>query len=142
MPDNWQTITPNYVSLDDGSIVTKSTKVATVYAVSVGGGNTVPIPKDFYYIGGTLDTGVVISSEYADSYEKNKRDMTSHSDAINLIGNQFVWIPCTVSEYKKSNWASGSQGNQTGRSNCYWGTETNGAELVQIKKYGGFLSIL
>ena len=140
LPDAWQTVTPNYVSLDDGSIVTKSTKVATVYAVSVGEGNTVPIPKDFYYVGGNLDTGVVISDKYEDSYEKNKRDMTSHSDAINLIGNQFVWIPCTVSEYKKSNWSSNgtAQGNQTGRSNCYWGTETNDSELVQIEKYGGF----
>ena len=140
LPDNWQTVTPNYVSLDDGSIVTASTKVATVYAVSVGAGNTVPIPKDFYYVGGNLDTGVVISDKYEDSYENNKRDMTGHSDAINLIGNQFVWIPCTASEYKKSNWSSDGekQGNVTGVSNCYWGTEVNTLEVAQIKKYGGF----
>ena len=27
LPDAWQTITPNYISLDDGSIVTKSIKL-------------------------------------------------------------------------------------------------------------------
>ena len=140
LPSNWETTTPNYVSLSDGEIVTKSTKVASVYAVSVGNGNTVPIPVGFWYVGGTLDTGVVISSKKEDSFESNKRDMTSHADAINLIGDQFVWIPCTAKEYVKSNWSSDgkTQGNISGVSNCYWGTEINSLELVQIEKYGGF----
>lgn len=87
LPSKWETITPCEVSLTDGSIVTASAKVASVYAVSVGQGKTVPVPKGFYYVGGTLDTGVVISDKEADSYLKNKRDMSSHEDAINLIGN-------------------------------------------------------
>ena len=140
LPSNWETTLPNYVSLSDGSVVTKSTKVASVYAVSVGNGNTVPIPVGFHYVGGTLDTGVVISDEYADSYEKNKRGMTGHSDAINLIGNQFVWIPCTAEEYVKSNWSSDgeTQGSVTGRSDCYWGTIPDDKGSMQIEKYGGF----
>jgi len=132
LPSNWETVTPNYVSLDDGSVVTASTKVATVYAVSVGEGNTVPVPKGFYYVGGNLDIGVVISSEYEDSYEENDRDMSSHNDAINLIGNQFVWIPCTTAEYvKTTTYGSNYQ-------NANWDTTTNSAELIQIEKYGGF----
>lgn len=132
MPDAWQTITPNYVSTSDGSVVTKSTKVATVYAVSVGEGNTVPVPLGFYYVGGNLDTGVVISAKEEDSYLKNKRDMSSHEDAINLIGNQFVWIPCTAAEYAKTTtYGSNYQ-------NANWDTTTNSSELTQIEKYGGF----
>ena len=138
MPSNWETITPNYVSTTDGSIVTESTKISTVYAVSVGEGNTVPVPVGFYYVGGTLDTGVVISDKEEDSYLKNKKDMTGHADATKLVGNQFVWIPCSVSEYVKSNWANGSQGSISGKSNCYWGTEVNSLEIAEIKKYGGF----
>ena len=139
LPSKWETTTPNYVSLSDGSVVTKSTKVASVYAVSVGNGNTVPIPVGFWYVGGTLDTGVVISDKKEDSFETNKRDMTSHADAINLIGDQFVWIPCEAEEYVKSNWSSdGSQGNITGRSNCYWSTIPDDKGSMQIEKYEGF----
>ena len=138
LPSSWQTVTPYYVSVPDGGVVKESTKVASVYAVSVGNGNTVPVPVGFWYVGGTLDTGVVISDKEADSYKKNGRDMTGHSDAINLIGNQFVFIPCTATEYVKSNWASGNQGNQTAASNAYWGTTTTKGETEYISKYGGF----
>ena len=44
----------------------------------------VPIPTNFYYVGGTKDTGVVISDNIAD---KNK------GVDNNLSGNQFVWVP-------------------------------------------------
>ena len=40
----------------------------------------VPIPKGFYYIGGTKDTGVVISDVENDSMEDG-------------TGKQFVWVP-------------------------------------------------
>jgi len=46
----------------------------------------VPIPKGFYYVGGTIGTGVVISDN---STDENKGD--GH-DKI-LVGNEFVWIP-------------------------------------------------
>lgn len=89
----------------------------------------------FWYVGGNLATGVVISDKEADSYLKNGRDMTSYNDAINLIGNQFVWIPCTEDKYEKYSWG---QGTVTNRSNACWDTTINSAEKVQIKKYGGF----
>lgn len=41
----------------------------------------VPIPKDFYYVEGTKDTGVVISDVEGDDLNNSKG------------GNQFVWVP-------------------------------------------------
>ena len=94
-------------------------KVASVTAVATGNGETVPVPKGFYYVGGTKDTGVVISDNSAD---KNKyvnytptgevtegipagvtynEDGTVNVEKSELKGNQFVWIPCTASNYVK-----------------------------------------
>jgi len=140
LPDEWQTGTPRYVQTDTGIEVVSSKKVANVYAVSAGNGETVPVPVGFWYVGGNLATGVVISDKEADGYLKNGKDMSSHDDAINLIGNQFVWIPCTENNYKKSNWSSNgtTQGVVTGRSNSSWDTTVTSLEKIQIKKYGGF----
>ena len=44
----------------------------------------VPIPTNFYYVGGTKDTGVVISDNSADENQGVDN---------NLSGNQFVWVP-------------------------------------------------
>ena len=44
----------------------------------------VPIPTNFYYVGGTKDTGVVISDNIADE---------NQGVDSNLSGNQFVWVP-------------------------------------------------
>lgn len=147
IPDGWCTTTPAYVSTEDGNVVKKSVKVASVTAVATGNGETVPVPIGFYYVGGTKDTGVVISDNPAD---KNKyasytptgevtegipagvaynEDGTVNEEKSELKGNQFVWIPCTASEYVKKNW---------GKSSATMETETNTAELPQIQKYGGF----
>ena len=48
------------------------------------------IPTDFYYVGGTKDTGLVISDNAAD--ENKGVDYT-------CVGNQFVWI--SVEDYSK-----------------------------------------
>jgi len=64
-----------------------SSKVTPVYDTE-SKDYVVPIPKDFYYVGGTRDTGIVISDNVAD---KDKGD--SHEVAQTLEGNQFVWIP-------------------------------------------------
>ena len=50
--------------------------------------DTVPIPTGFYHVGGTKDTGFIISDSQAD---ENKG--TSHEIAQTLVGNQFVWVP-------------------------------------------------
>ena len=56
-----------------------------VIPISDGKGGTVPLPNDFYYVGGDYDTGLVISDKSGD---------TMNSSGVNM-GNQFVWIPVT-----------------------------------------------
>ena len=53
---------------------------------------SVPIPKNFYYVGGTKNTGVVISD--------NSQDEDKGVDA-NLVGNQFVWVPVNQNQKLK-----------------------------------------
>ena len=154
IPESWYTTTPAYVSTEDGSVVKKSVKLASVTAVATGNGETVPVPIGFYYVGGTKDTGVVISDNSAD---KNKyvnytptgevtegipagvtynEDGTVNEEKSELKGNQFVWIPCTASEYVKKDWGKNANGKDTW--NATWESETNTAEVPQIEKYGGF----
>ena len=112
----------------------------TVKGISVGEGNTIPVPKDFYYVGGTLSSGVVISDSSAD---KNKyagiedvpagvaynSDGTVNEQKSELKGNQFVWIPCTADEYAKIDF---------GMSNADWDKTTPDSEKAYIEKYSGF----
>ena len=111
------------------SELTEVEKVATVYSVSVGEGETVPVPKGFYYVGGSINTGVIISDNEADKYD-GKIDKTTHEYATKLKGNQFVWIPCTIDEYTKIDFGMQNMAS--------WDMETNSAEKEQIEKYGGF----
>ncbi len=130
--DSWLTDTIRIVKTENGE-EKEVTKVASVYAVSAGNGETVPVPYGFYYVGGNLKTGVVISDQESDKYGKGVEkgtDKTSHEYAPKLKGNQFVWIPCDIEGYKKYNWG--------GYSINSWDTSTNTAEKTQILKYGGF----
>ena len=111
------------------SELTEVEKVATVYPVSIGEGETVPVPKGFYYVGGSIKTGVIISDNAADKYD-GKIDKTTHEYATKLKGNQFVWIPCTIDEYTKIDFGMQNMAS--------WDRETNSAEKEQIEKYGGF----
>lgn len=52
-----------------------------VKAVTDGEGNIIPVPEGFSYKEGTKETGFVIADGK---------------------GNEFVWIPCTLDEYKKA----------------------------------------
>ena len=59
----------------------------------------VPIPAGFYYVGGTKDSGLVISDATTDK-EKYKGQTTV---GTNLVGNQFVWIPVdNIADYKRT----------------------------------------
>ena len=55
-------------------------------------GNTIPIPKGFYYVKGSKDTGIVISDN---SEDENKSDVEDKE----LKGNQFVYVPVDTSTY-------------------------------------------
>ncbi len=162
MPENWYTVAPTYVSTEDGSVVKKEVKVASVIAVATGSGETVPVPNGFYYVGGTKDSGVVISSDKRDQNkyagvadvpagvvynsdgtvktytdEEYERLSTDEKKAV-ILGDQFVWIPVTVSEYKKSNTWNGLTQTNTNLANAWWETQTDQTELPQIQKYSGF----
>ena len=129
LKDGWGEETATVVKTSDGTEVTGLTKVSTVYAVSVGNGETVPVPKGFFYVGGSVNTGVIISDNEADKYD-GKTDKTTHNYATKLKGNQFVWIPCTINEYTKIDFGMQNMAS--------WDRETNTAEETQISKYGGF----
>ena len=129
LKDSWKTQTARHVKTNDGSEVTEVEKVSTVYAISVGNGESVPVPYGFYYVGGSINTGVIISDNEADKYD-GKTDKTTHEYATKLKGNQFVWIPCTIDEYTKIDFGMQNMAS--------WDRETNTAEKEQIEKYGGF----
>ena len=140
LPENWAKSAVKYISTSDGKEVTTVTKVSTVYAVAVGGGDTVPVPTNFYYVGGNLNTGVIISDNESDKYDGT--DKTTHEYAPNLVGNQFVWIPCALESYKKTTtYTKATSSNDTWGTksqSAYFDTSTNSAEKTQIEKYGGF----
>ena len=129
LKDSWKTQTARHVKTEDGSEVTEVEKVSTVYAVSVGNGESVPVPYGFYYVGGSINTGVIISDNEDDKYD-GKTDKTTHDYATKLKGNQFVWIPCTIDGYTKIDFGMQDMAS--------WDRETNTAEEEQIEKYGGF----
>lgn len=134
LKEGWGEETTAVVKTSDGTEVTGLTKVSTVYAVSVGNGETIPVPQGFYYVGGNLDTGVIISDNEADKYN-GQTDKTTYEYTTSLQGNQFVWIPCTSDgangtiKYEKTSW---------GKQKAGWDTTTPKSELSQIEKYGGF----
>ena len=127
--DSWKTQTARHIKTNNGSEVTEVEKVSTVYAISVGNGETVPVPYDFYYVGGSIDTGVIISDNEADKYD-GKTDKTTHEYATKLKGNQFVWIPCTIDGYTKIDFGMSSASS--------YDRTTGSSEYAQIQKYGGF----
>ena len=129
LKDGWGEETTTIIKTSDGTEKKDLEKVSTVYAVSVGNGDTIPVPKGFFYVGGSIDTGVIISDNEADKYD-GKTDKTTHEYATKLKGNQFVWIPCTIDEYTKIDFGMQNMAS--------WDRETNIAEETQISKYGGF----
>ncbi len=129
----------NTNSTQQGTIVApkENWNIETVTPISVGNGDTVPVPTGFYYVGGDLNTGVIISDNKEDQYD-GTTDKTTWEYTTSLKGNQFVWIPCTEEEYKKCEvWNGITQAPGT-LANTGWDKTTYTSELPQIRKYGGF----
>ena len=139
LPESWTTTTASYVSTEDGTVVKKMVKSSNVIAIATGNGQTVPVPKGFYYVGGTLDSGVVISD-----YEEDKNKYAGIEDVpvgitlkedntINyeLKGNLFVWIPSTIDSYEKYDWG-------TSYRSIIYNFDIPASEKIQIQKYEGF----
>ena len=151
-----ETLVGTQVKLPDKWITTgeNGERKISVRAIAVENGKgekeAVPVPKGFYYVGGTIESGVVISDDpkdqnkYAD-YEQAEgeegipagvaynEDGTVNAEKSELKGNQFVWIPVTE-EYAKKDWENG----ETKYSRGDWEQETPKEELEKIDKYGGF----
>ena len=68
-----------------GTTVTKpgTWTSSQVTPIADGNGGTVPLPNGFYYVGGDINTGLVISDKQNDTMNASGTSM----------GNQFVWIP-------------------------------------------------
>lgn len=133
LPDSWGTTATRNISTSNGLEVS-SVKISSVYAVAVGDGVTVPVPYGFYYVGGNLNTGVIISDNENDAYSKLNIDRSGYTYVLSsttnhLVGNQFVFIPCLEADYKKKDWGVQTAG---------WDNTTSAAEYTQIEKYGGF----
>ena len=78
--------------VDDAKKISKSLEIVTA-----------PIPDGFYYVGGTDDSGVVISDNIADK-DRYKGEENVGTD---LVGNQFVWIPVdSIADYKRTAYSS------------------------------------
>ena len=113
-----------------------------IKAISDGAGNTIPLPIDFYYVGGTKTEGVVISDAPND-------DMDNTAE-----GNQFVWVP--VDNYddfqRQVGYSAGEidtdvttntgEANSTGVNSKVEETDTTKQEAMamyeSVKDYGGF----
>ena len=123
------------ISLDETKVAESVGKALTgdsaTNVVRTTANEEVYVPKGFYYVGGTLSNGVIISDNSADQYVSGT-DKTTYEYSKQLKGNQFVWIPCTEANYKSTTWVdSKDQGNPPSGS-------ASTIELTQIRKYGGF----
>ena len=108
-----------------------------VTPIADGNGGTVPLPSGFYYVGGDISTGLVISDKQGDTMTASGLDM----------GNQFVWIPVSSeADLTRTLFDTNGQpttGLPTDCSEPYAkGYSTEEAEYTtmrtQVLKYGGF----
>lgn len=109
-----------------------------VTAIDDGKGNPVPLPNGFYYVGGDIDTGIVISDKPGDTMDASGTSM----------GNQFVWIPvASEADLERTEFDSNGQPT-TGLDTTVWtepygsghGAEASAYNVMrtQVLKYGGF----
>ncbi len=114
-----------------------------VTPIDGGDGTAVPLPNGFYYVGGDISTGLVISDKQDDTMDASGTSM----------GNQFVWIPVSSeADLTRTNFDTNGQPTTdapaSGRdvtecSEPYAkGYSTEASEYntmrAQVLKYGGF----
>ena len=109
-----------------------------VTAVSDGKGGVIPLPDGYYYVGGDIDKGFVISDKEGD---------TLTASGINM-GSQFVWIPVANESILTRTNFNTSTGQPTGEletkyaepyAGGYAGETTEYNTMrTQVLKYGGF----
>ena len=124
-----------------GTVVAKpDTWTSTqVTPIADGNGGTVPLPNDFYYVGGDRTNGLVISDKSGDTLDASGTSM----------GNQFVWIPvASEADLTRTLFDTTTGQPKTGLETTDYtepaisgySTETSeyNAMKTQVLKYGGF----
>ena len=108
-----------------------------VTIIDGGNGTKVPLPSGFYYVGGDISTGLVISDKQGD---------TMTASGVNM-GNQFVWISvASEADLERTKFDTNGQpttGLDTDYTEPYSsGYSTEASEYntmrAQVLKYGGF----
>ena len=109
-----------------------------VTPIADGNGGTVPLPNGFYYVGGDISTGLVISDKQRDTMSASGTSM----------GNQFVWIPVSSeADLARTNFDTNGQPTTTVLDKDLTepyakGYSTEAEEYntmrTQVLKYGGF----
>ena len=114
-----------------------------VTPIADGNGGTVPLPNGFYYVGGDISTGLVISDKRGDTMSASGTSM----------GNQFVWIPVSSeTDLTRTNFDSNGQATTDTPASGYSATdctepyasgysteaEEHSTMRAQVLKYGGF----
>ena len=110
-----------------------------VTPIADGNGGTVPLPNGFYYVGGDISTGLVISDKQGDTMDASGTSM----------GNQFVWIPvASEADLERTKFDKTTGQPTTGLDTTKYtepyasGYSTEASEYntmkTQVLKYGGF----
>ena len=109
--------------------------------VSDGAEGVVPVPNGFYYVGGTVKSGAVISDNLADKDKYKGQEVVG----TNLSGNQFVFIPVNGEDLKyeqdhtydgKHEYAYTSALSGWTDVSDSWSDDSG--EQASVKNYGGF----
>ena len=109
-----------------------------VTIIDGGNGTKVPLPNGFYYVGGDISTGLVISDKQGDTMNASGTSM----------GNQFVWIPVSSeADLERTNFNTNGQPTTGLDTTRYTEPYANGYSTeaeeyttmkTQVLKYGGF----
>ena len=109
-----------------------------VTIIDGGNGTKVPLPNGFYYVGGDISTGLVISDKQGDTMDASGTSM----------GNQFVWIPVSSEADLERTYFDTNGQPTTGLDTTKYtepyanGYSTEAEEYntmkTQVLKYGGF----
>ena len=109
--------------------------------ISDGAGGVVPVPEGFYYVGGTVKSGAVISDSKDDENKFKGQEVVG----TNLSGNQFVFIPVNGEDlkYEKDHTYDGKHEYAYTSALSGWtdvsdSWSDDSGEQASVKNYGGF----
>ena len=140
--DDYASYIGNYLDGKGGSDTSKDPTenwdLTKVTIIDGGNGTKVPLPNGFYYVGGDISTGLVISDKQNDTMNASGTSM----------GNQFVWIPVTSeADLTRTLFDETTGQPTTGLSTEFTEPYANGYSTeaeeyttmkAQVLKYGGF----